>query len=114
MRVVYDYLTDGTYPTTGSYLRKRNLRRAAARFQIIGERLYTRGEHPRRVCITDSERQEALRLAHDEGVAGHWAGLKTWHRLKQAAYWPGYAEDAHRYAATCAACQGNGGRRLEG
>ena len=58
-----------------------------------------------RACVSDEERQLALKLAHDEDVAGHWQAQKTWKRLKAAAFWPGRAEDCFRYSLTCHACQ---------
>ena len=112
-QILFEYLTLGIVPKQGHYSKPHNLRRAAASYDMRGGKMFTREPTPRRVCVTEEERQEALRLAHDEDVSGHWMGLKTWHRLKASAYWPGYKEDCVKYASSCVICQERGGTDLK-
>ena len=67
--------------------------------------MYTTGPAPKRVCVTELERSEALKHAHDADVAGQWGWIKTRSRLKGAAHWPRHAEDAAKYVSTCKECQ---------
>ena len=101
---IVDFLRgEASATSTGRYKRLRNLRRAAAPYSLKEGNLYhTDGQgRTRRVCVTAKERQEALHLAHDAAVAGHYKAQNTWNRLKSAAFWPGYAQDAFHYAFTC-------------
>ena len=113
MQAIYSYLKSNVVPSEGPYSRVDNLKRAANRFALKGGKMYTTGPAPKRVCVTEKERSEALKHAHDADVAGHWGWIKTWDRLKGAAYWPGRAKDAAKYVSTCRECQLRGSGDLK-
>ena len=107
MAAIYNYLRHGVHTREAPYRRLRNLKRAAARYRMDGEMMFYVDKKGRRIraCVTQEERNAALKTAHDKPVAGHWGAQKTWKLLKSAALWPGHAEDCFRYALSCNTCQ---------
>jgi hypothetical protein len=49
-------------------------------------------------------RLAAMRLAHDDGMAGHFGVMKTVERLRDKFYWPELAIDAMNYCKSCDVC----------
>ena len=57
---VYRYLHSGVVTKPLAYNRVRGLAEAASKYEIRDGKMFTKEPTPRRVCVTDSEREHAL------------------------------------------------------
>ena len=58
-----------------------------------------------RLVVPESLRQDALYLAHDSTLGGHFGVVKSVHRAKRMFYWPSLLRDVRQHIAACTICQ---------
>ena len=57
------------------------------------------------IVVPKSYRHEILRITHESPMAGHLGINKTYHKIINHFYWPGFKSDVSKYCKTCHTCQ---------
>jgi hypothetical protein len=57
------------------------------------------------VVVPSSRRWELLKLVHDHDLSGHMGIERSWHKIRQLAWWPHMKDDVREYVKTCELCQ---------
>lgn len=60
------------------------------------------------IVVPTPYRNEILKLAHDNPLAGHLGIKKRYHRILRHFFWPGIKGDVTRYCKSCHWCQVSG------
>ena len=58
-----------------------------------------------RLLVPSKLRHSVLEHCHDKPASSHLGIDKTFHRVKEEFYWPGYAKDVDDYVSSCHVCQ---------
>ena len=58
-----------------------------------------------KLVLPENLRPKALEEAHATPSAGHQGVAKTFRRIFENFYWPGYYEDTAKYVRNCLVCQ---------
>ena len=56
------------------------------------------------LVVSQKHRSEVLAALHEGVAGGHLGQEKTFNRVKERFYWPGYYDDTRRWCQTCASC----------
>ena len=56
-------------------------------------------------AFSKSYRHEILSIAHESPMSGHLGINKTYHKIINHFYWPGFKSDVSKYCKTCHTCQ---------
>lgn len=75
------------------------------------DRKYTFNTTHRQLVIPKTLRDEILETAHDGVLAGHQSFIRTFDRIRDRYWWPGFARDVRRYVRSCPDCQKRGSPR---
>ena len=104
-KVIAEYLRTGSLPDEPKQAHKIQVQ--AARFTLIGERLYKRSfTDPYLRCLDRSEAQYVLAKLHESVCSNHFGGRFLAHRAhSQGYYWPTMKRDAATYVKKCDKCQ---------
>ncbi|KAL0313207.1 UNVERIFIED_CONTAM: hypothetical protein Sradi_5720000 [Sesamum radiatum] len=86
---------------------RTDTRRRAARFIYYKGTLYKRSfEGIFLRCLSDDEKDQAMKKAHSGVCGAHQSGPKLYFRIKRMGYyWPTMVKDCIDYAKRCQACQ---------
>ena len=57
------------------------------------------------IVVPKSYRHEILSIAHESPMSGHLGINKTYHKIINHFYWPGFKSDVSKYCKTCHTCQ---------
>ena len=57
------------------------------------------------IVVPKSYRHEILSIAHESPMSGHLGINKTYHKIINHFYWPGFRSDVSKYCKTCHTCQ---------
>ena len=57
------------------------------------------------IVVPKSFRHEILSIAHENPMSGHLGINKTYHKIINHFYWPGFKSDVSKYCKTCHTCQ---------
>ena len=116
IKKVKSWLESGTDPTSNEWQEQskwtKDLWRVREQLFLEDELLKYRWEdaqqeESKKLVVPRSMRDELLRLAHENVVAGHFGCEKTRQRLKMAYFWPGMSSDVELFVRSCMACERN-------
>jgi ribonuclease HI len=98
------YLQNETLPPEKDEANK--LRKAAAHYTILGDRLYKRGfSAPLLLCVGEQESQRILKEIHDGSCGNHIGGRSLAGKvIKASFFWPTILQDASSYVRSCDSC----------
>ena len=57
------------------------------------------------IVVPKSYRHEILSIAHESPMSGHLGINKTYYKIINHFYWPGFKSDVSKYCKTCHTCQ---------
>ena len=102
VEAIYAFLRSGEIPSGKT---KKQLSRASKKYSLQDRALYYKQK--RKGVLEKKEREEYLRAAHSDALAGHFGVHKTYKSLKQLGelYWPGMFQDAAKVALDRDACR---------
>ncbi|KAL3882850.1 hypothetical protein ACJMK2_029154 [Sinanodonta woodiana] len=88
------------------------------RIQLIDGKLYRKwiivdtGEIRWQLILPNSQKNEILKMLHDDPCAGHLGVTRTIARVRSRFYWVGYKESVRQWCQKCEICQSRKGPKL--
>ena len=109
LSLVLTQLSSGKHPPSSGCWRAGKL----ASFRRVWHQLRTQdgvlmrigGNGVSQFVVPDSLKKDVMRHVHDEALAGHMGVGKTFQRLRESFYWPGYSTSVDEYVRSCSICQ---------
>lgn len=80
-------------------------RRIWHQLKVVNGLLVRACEGQEKLVVPKSLMKTALESCHDEASSGHQGVSKTFDRIRERFYWPGYAKAVERYVKSCVTCQ---------
>ena len=109
LKVVMDKLRTGCTPRfRGRWMKGplNTFRRIWSQLEMNNSALIRHdGLGRRRLVVPGSLRTAVLQLTHDAPSSGHMGTEKSFQRVQERFYWPGYARDVEAYVRSCSVCQ---------
>ena len=111
-QTIANYLRDLKFPSNSSTQQRKDIRRRALPFTLIGDTLYKTGrDGVLRRAVNKEEARKILPECHEGVCGGHFATDSTARKILTAGYfWPSLFKDCAKYCQSCPTCQAYGRR----